>query len=362
MEAAVGVLVAVAVFGVAEVMLSESGLFATLVLGLVLANQRVVPTVHISRFGETLEVLVIGTLFILLGALVEIELLVSTAGQSALVVVVLVVVVRPLAVGLSLLGSTMAGRDRAFAAWMNPRGIVAAAAAAQFTGILAAAGLDSTLMLPIAFGVILGTGIVYGLTGVLMARVLRVAAPRPTGVALLGSAPWLLELARCLQDLGASVLVLTDEPHKGDVQRDVSVPTASLLGSEAELRNALEATPLARALVATELQAVATLVIADLVERLGRTNVFVLPRHEVGAVERVTFEAWAPKPFAPDANLDEISQRAASGAAVKPCPDGVPDGAIPMAAVRPDGMVDLRPGLHRPDPRATVVALTGGTG
>src|SRR5215211_571426 len=69
MEAAVAVLFAVAAFAVAEVAFSEAGLFATVTLGLVVANQRFVPTARITGFGATLEVLVIGILFILLGAL-----------------------------------------------------------------------------------------------------------------------------------------------------------------------------------------------------------------------------------------------------------------------------------------------------
>lgn len=72
MEAAVALLFAVAAFSAAEYFLTEAGLFATVTLGLVVANQRVVSVARISGFGETLEVLVIGALFIVLGALVDI--------------------------------------------------------------------------------------------------------------------------------------------------------------------------------------------------------------------------------------------------------------------------------------------------
>lgn len=84
MEAAVGLLFATAAFAVADVTLSEAGLFATVTLGFVVANQRVVSTRSIKGFGETLEVLIIGTLFIILGALVKIDDLVDYAGQSTL--------------------------------------------------------------------------------------------------------------------------------------------------------------------------------------------------------------------------------------------------------------------------------------
>ena len=73
MEAAVALLFAVAAFAVAEVSLSEAGLFATTTLGFIAANQRFVPTARITGFGETLEVLIIGALFIVLGALVKLD-------------------------------------------------------------------------------------------------------------------------------------------------------------------------------------------------------------------------------------------------------------------------------------------------
>ncbi|MEZ5143381.1 MAG: cation:proton antiporter [Acidimicrobiales bacterium] len=360
MEAAVAVLVAVLCFGLAEVLLSEAGLFAAVTLGVVAANQRVVPTARINGFGETLEVLIIGILFVLLGALVDVSALVDELPGIIVVVALLVVVVRPAAVAVSLARSRLTRRDRALAGWMDPRGVVAAATAAQFAVTLDNAGFDSSLVSPIAFGVILGTGLVYGLTAAPVARALRVAAPRPVGVALVGTQPWVIELARCLQDLGATVLVLSGERPEQLAERHRSVPMVSLLESEEELSETLATAPLDRALVATEPQALVTLVVAELVEHLGRSHVYVVPLHGEGSVRRALFEAWTPQPFAADVSLDRIRSRLAAGAEVRVCPEGISDGAIPLAAVRPDGSVDLRPGLARRAPTGTVVALVGG--
>ncbi len=188
MEAAVAVLVAVLCFGIAETVLSEAGLFATVTLGVVIANQRLVPTARIKGFGQTLEVLIIGTLFIVLGALVDFSQLVEIAGPIAIVVALLILVVRPVSVFVSQLRSSLSMRDRGLVAWMDPRGIVAAATAAQFSPLLADAGFDSSLMLPMAFGVILGVGVVYAVTGKPVAAALGLSLPRPTGVALVGVA------------------------------------------------------------------------------------------------------------------------------------------------------------------------------
>ncbi|MEZ5238416.1 MAG: cation:proton antiporter, partial [Microthrixaceae bacterium] len=174
MEAAVSLLFAVLAFSVAEYFLSEAGLFATVTLGLVVANQRVVPTGRIEGFGETLEVIIIGGLFVVLGALVDIDDLVDRGWRIAVVVALLVVLVRPLSVAVSLFRTRVDLRGRAMIAWLDPRGVVAAATAASFAGTLALAGIDAEFLLPVVFGVILGTGVLYGLTAAPVAAALGV--------------------------------------------------------------------------------------------------------------------------------------------------------------------------------------------
>lgn len=105
MEAAVAVAFAVTAHAVAEVLLSEAGLIAAVVLGVTAANQRVVPTACIKGFGETLKVLIIGVLFVLLGALVDVGDLVALAWPAAALVAVLVIVLRPLSAAAVVLST-----------------------------------------------------------------------------------------------------------------------------------------------------------------------------------------------------------------------------------------------------------------
>ncbi len=132
-----------------------------------------------------------------------------------------------------------------------------------------------------------------------------------------------------------------------------------LRAGDEELDAAIGSTSLASAVVAVELQPVVNLVVSELITRLGRRNVLVVPQHGDGTAVRL-LEAWTPQPFAPGIGMDELTRRVAAGAAVTPCPDGLPDAAIPLVAVRPGAAVDLRPGMHTPAPDATVVALVGG--
>jgi len=363
MEAAVAVLIAVACFGISEVVLSEAGLFSTVTLGVVAANQRLVPTARIRGFGETLEVLIIGILFILLGALVEVDQLVDNLPAIAAVVALLVLVVRPASVAISLYRSSLPVRDRAVAGWMDPRGIVAAATAAQFGPTLTDVGLDASLTLPIVFGVILGTGFVYGLSGPAVSRALHVTAPRPTGVGLVGTRPWLLDLGWHLQQLDVDVLVVTGLPPDSLEERHAELPIISILESDEEVGDRLDAASLASAVVASEGGSGLSLVVADLIERLGRSHVFVIPRRMERGIERLLDEAWTPQPFTEDATLEGIDRLVAAGARVVTlAPHELPDDAVPLAAVRSDGSVDLRPGISRRTAEGPLVALVGGAG
>jgi NhaP-type Na+/H+ or K+/H+ antiporter len=159
MEAAVALMFAIVAFVLAERLLSDSGLFAALTLGVALANQRRVSMRSASAFGDTLEVLIIATLFILLGALVTVDALRQYAWEIVLLVAALVIIVRPVTAAVSLLGTRLGWRDRALIGSVDPRGIVAASTAAAFTGSLAAAGFESDFLLPMAFGVILADGV-----------------------------------------------------------------------------------------------------------------------------------------------------------------------------------------------------------
>jgi len=361
MEAAVALLFAVAAFAVAEVILSEAGLFATVTLGVVAANQRLVPTTRISGFGETLQVLIIGILFILLGALVSLESLGDHALEIVLLVAVLVVLIRPLAVGISLAGSRLPWRDRALVACIDPRGVVAAATAAQFTGSLIDGGINADFLGPVVFGVILGTGIVYGLAARPIARALKVVEPKPTGVAVIGDAEWLRGLARCLHSLGVPVLRLsTGSPDVAlrEAQAD-GVATISLLDGIDHVDRAIEDAKLSRAVVWTPGDVEVTSVRARLVELVGRRHVYSVV--DAPPPERRPWlgsEVEAPA-FAPGVHRIELDAQSQTGATVVVLPQGSARdrGMLLLAAVRPDGSVNLAPGRRRVGSHDALIAL-----
>lgn len=376
MEAAVALLFAVAAFTAAELVASEAGLFATVTLGIVAANQRIVPTSRISGFGENLEVLIIGSLFIVLGALVDLRDLIDVAWRVGLLVLVLVLVVRPLAVSLSMLGTALPARDRALIGWVDPRGVVAASVAASFAATLSASGFETSFMLPTVFGVILGTGVIYGLTASPAARLLGVRRPAPTGVAVVGDAAWLGELAARLTGLGVDVLVVTSTPAPASARasgadtppgelRAAEPPatgagrlsTASLVGDERGLRVAVEEARIAKALVYVHAGLTEDLVTADLAETLGRRNVYRVFHDEETTIERSVEFASTERAVGPGVTDAEVRHHVERGARVDVIDTADVEQGLLLAAVRPDGTVNLHPGKLHPAPSDVLVGL-----
>ncbi len=178
----------------------ESGLVTVTMFGILLANQKTTPIQHVIAFKETLRVLLISVLFVVLSARISLQQLVKLGWPAAVFVVLLILVVRPVSVLLSTLGSELNWKERLFLSWLAPRGIVAAAVSSVFTleiFHLARAGQisepmqvlaeEAELLSPLVFLVIVGTVSVYGLTARLVARGLGIGDPNPTGVLFVGA-------------------------------------------------------------------------------------------------------------------------------------------------------------------------------
>jgi hypothetical protein len=363
MESAVAVMFAVAAFAAAEVLLSEAGLFATLTMGVAVANQRRVSLRPVRIFGGTLEVLVIGMLFILLGALVTIDGLREYAWQIVLLVTALVLVVRPLTTFVALLGTSLGWRDRALIGSIDPRGIVAASTAASFTGSLAAANLESDFLLPVVFGVILGTGVIYGLAAKPLARLLGVVRPPAKGVGFIGNAPWLLDLAGQLQELAVSVLVVTaksPELAQADATRS-GVPVLSLRDTRTRIVDAVQKANIYQAALCAPSSEALRLLDTHLINTMGRRRTLRLPdRQSTDTLGRHAIRDRSAHPFTPGVTLQEIDSRVAAGAVVKVIHQPPGDTVIPLAAVSTDGTVNLQPGYSAPGADDTMIALVGG--
>lgn len=206
---AVALLLAMAAFVASNVLQPESGLLTVTVMGLALANQRWVSIRHIVEFKENLRVLLIGSLFVLLAARLQVGDVLALGWQGLVFLAVLILVARPLSVWVSTFGSDLTGREKTFMSWMAPRGIVAASVSSLFAFELVEAGFPAAQQLvSVTFLVIVGTVTLYGLTAGPLARYLGISEADPQGVLIVGAHEFGRSLAAALQAQGIRALLL----------------------------------------------------------------------------------------------------------------------------------------------------------
>ncbi len=265
---------AIGAFALADQVQPEAGLMATTALGLTLANQQRAPSRHIREFEEELGLLVLGGLFLLLGARVDLEEVADVLPQAVVLTLILIFIARPLAVVASTIGSSLTTRERSFLAFVAPRGIVAAAVSAVFALEIEDAGLDPGPLVAVVFSVIVLTVLFYGFTAVPAARFLRVARPPQRAVAIIGADLWHLSFAEQLQDAGVSVLVFTDRAFERRRAQDRALLVFSGDLDHESVEEAADALGISTVLVLTDRVELATAVVSTLAPIVGRANVF----------------------------------------------------------------------------------------
>jgi NhaP-type Na+/H+ or K+/H+ antiporter len=195
-------------FALADAVAEESGLLAVTVMGIYLGNRKGMPIDEILEFKESLSLLLISVLFILLAARLDLAGLQALGWGALGVFLAIQVVARPLTVLYGTWGSTLSWRERALLSWIAPRGIVAAAVSALFALKLEQRGFDrADLLVPLAFGVIIGTVVLQSLTAGRLARLLKVSEPEAEGFLIVGANPIARAVAQALDREKIAVLL-----------------------------------------------------------------------------------------------------------------------------------------------------------
>lgn len=306
----------------------ESGLVTVTVLGLVLANQSKVKLQHVVAFKENLRVLLISTLFIVLASRLELgsAALASVGWRVPLFVALLILLVRPVAVFLSTIGSPLDLRERAFLAWIHPRGIVAAAVSSLFAleitkslGPEDPLSQEADLFVLTTFMVIVGTVLVYGLTLAPLARRLGVSGENPQGILFAGASPAVREIANAVQVEGYSVLLVDTNPRNIAAARMAGLPVSyASIGSEF-VHEEVDLGGIGRLLAMTPNDEVNTLAAMGLSERFGWAEVYQVAfdgtknekRQNVGAYRKARIL------FAQPTTVSELEKRLKNGSVVK---------------------------------------------
>jgi hypothetical protein len=227
----------------------------------------------LREFKDQITALLIGALFILLTADIRIADVTALSQSGLAVVLALVLIVRPVSAWLSTAGSQLSGRERAFIAWVAPRGIVAAAITSLTADALEHAGLTGgTELRGLVFLTITVTVVLAGLTARPVASLLKLRLPGRNRVAILHADGLGILLANELKQAGTPVVFLDADPKRCQVVQD--------LGHTVVYGDALEERTLARA----QFELVGTAIGLSGNEHLN--SLFVTQAHESFGVPR----------------------------------------------------------------------------
>jgi NhaP-type Na+/H+ or K+/H+ antiporter len=197
------------VFALAEWLHSESGIMAAVAMGLALQRGAVPEEQRLRRFKEQLTVLGISLLFVLLAASLPLDVILAEGWPGLLTVIALMFIVRPVDVVISLRRSPLSWRERAFIAWIGPRGVVAASVASLFMLELRDAGYtEGSRLLAITFLTIALTVTLQGLTAGPIARLLGLQSLEGRRAVIVGAGPLGRALAELFRRYGRPVVLI----------------------------------------------------------------------------------------------------------------------------------------------------------
>lgn len=227
-------------FEVCNAVLSESGILAVTVAGVVVGNMRTHAGRELQEFEELLTLGLLGILFVLLAADVRVGDVRELGWAGVGTVAAVMFLVRPANVLVSTSRSDLDWREKAFLALTAPRGIVAAAVASLAAVLMEAGAMEGGAELrALVFLTIAVTVLLQGGTAAWTARLLDVRAPGRDAVAILGAEDLGLALGGVLRTAEGSVVFIDSNPHHCRAAED--------RGFVAVYGNALDERVLARA-------------------------------------------------------------------------------------------------------------------
>ncbi len=305
-----------AVYWASNLIQHEAGLLTVTIMGLVIGNMELVEREPLRHFKENLTIVLLSVLFIVIPSQIKISQLELLDWRVAAFVLAVLLLVRPLAIGIATLGAPMRRKDKQLLAWIAPRGIVAAATAGIFGPAMVAAGYpDAAALLPIVFLIIIVTVLVHGLTLGPLARKMSLAAKEENGLLIVGASPWTMALAQTLKTLNVDVVV-TDGSYQRlkPIRMDgIKVYYGEILSEHAQ--HELEDEHLSFLLCATDNHYYNALVCKAQGYEFGHHRTFQLAPHQESDQEqkRLTLQQRGYFAFKPPTDFYTLEQRLRDG-------------------------------------------------
>lgn len=213
------------IFGVSQMIRSESGLMAVVLAGVVVRALSVPEERMLRRFKGQLTMLGVSVLFILLAADLSIASVFALGWGSVLTVLCLMFIIRPLSVWVCTIGSQLNWRQKLFVGWVGPKGIVSASVASLFAILLTQRGITGGDSLKaIVFLTIMMTVVIQGLSARWVARWLNLTSEGVKGAVIVGCSPLGILLGELFQQEGESVVMIDTDPEACEKAEAANLP------------------------------------------------------------------------------------------------------------------------------------------
>lgn len=205
---------AMLLFGATELIKPEAGLLSVTIAGLIIGIKKPRQLREVKAFKAEIVDLLIGLLFLLLVARLELQQFVSFFQKGGgWVLLSVILLVRPISIAISSWGTSISIREKALLSWVAPRGVVAASMASLFAISLHAKENpvgDPALLESFVYSVICATVLIQGLSAGLVAKILGVQRPAPSDWLILGAHHFGRELAAKLMRTDVQRVILLD--------------------------------------------------------------------------------------------------------------------------------------------------------
>ena len=199
------------VFSICDQILDESGLLAVTIFGLMMARYKRHDLIYkeSDHFIENMSSILVSTVFILITSSLTPSVLMNVLSWKLVIFsLVMIVLVRPIAVLLSTIGTEITKKERALVGMMAPRGIVVLTVAQFFGGLFLNDNMKmASYITPVTFGLVFITVVIYGFSFTPISKMLGLASTEPPGVILVGESEFSYHLGRQLQSHGIPVMV-----------------------------------------------------------------------------------------------------------------------------------------------------------